>query len=227
MGQHQSLVDLGLALGLLLLLDFPFLLSFLFGYYTIHWEDHSLSDFCCGAIFHQFYVNVKMWVDSTALWRNNHLSEKQVQELRAPYVTTVDTAVDEHTLEQFQVRFPPYFDRFLEERDRRVASELERLEAAVEHNGAKITHLLREIGRRFTKVQEEMDRRFTEVHEEMNRRFIEVHEEMDRHFAEAQKERKLMRAEMRSQFRWTIGLLFPLVAGMLAIIIRVFLVGTF
>jgi hypothetical protein len=65
MGQHQSLVDLGLALGLLLLLDFPFLLSFLFGYYTIHWEDHSLSDFCCGAIFHQFYVNVKMWVDST------------------------------------------------------------------------------------------------------------------------------------------------------------------
>jgi len=34
-------------------------------------------------------------------------------------------------------------------------------------------------------------------------------------------------AEMHAQFRWTIGLQFPLVAGMLAIIIRVFLVGIF
>ena len=172
--------------------------------------------------------------------------KEQVREIRAPYVTTtVDTAVEERTLEQFQVRFPPYFDRFLDERDRRVASELERLETAVEHNGAKITHLLREMDRRFTQVQEEMDRRFTQVQEEMDRRFAEAKEErkllraeakeeretlcleMDRRFAEAKEDRKILRAEVRSQFRWTIGLLFPLVVGVIAMIIRVFLVGTF
>jgi len=50
---------------------------------------------------------------------------------------------------------------------------------------------------------------------------------MERRFTEAKEERKTLRAEMRTQFRWTIGLLFPLVAGILAIIIRIFLVGTF
>ena len=141
------------------------------------------------------------------------MSEEQVRESRAPYVTTtVDTAVEERILEQFQVRFPPYFDRFLDERDRRVASELERLETAVEHNGAKITHM-----------RLEMDRRFAEAKEERETLRLE----MDRRFAEAKEDRKILRAEMRSQFRWTIGLLFPLVAGVIAIIIRVFLVGTF
>ncbi|MBL7065752.1 MAG: hypothetical protein ISS49_16370 [Anaerolineae bacterium] len=196
--------------------------------------------------------------------------EDQVREIRAPYVTTVDTAVEERVLEQFQVQFPPYFGRFLDERDRRVASELERLEAAVEHNGAKITHLLREMDRRFTEVQEEMDRRFTEAKEErkllraeakeeretlrleMDHRFAEAQEErkllraeakeeremlrleMDRRFAEAKEERQALRTEvqalrteMRSQIRWVIGLLFPLVVGVIAMIIRVFFVGTF
>jgi hypothetical protein len=36
-----------------------------------------------------------------------------------------------------------------------------------------------------------------------------------------------LRAEMHSRFRWTIGLLFPLVAGVIAMVIRVFFVGTF
>ena len=179
--------------------------------------------------------------------------EDQVRESRAPYVTTtVDTAVEERTLEQFQVRFPPYFDRFLDERDRRVASELERLEAAVEHNGAKITHLLREMDRRFAEAKEERELLRTEAKEErellrteakeergmlrleMDRRFAEAKEEremlrleMDRRFAEAREERKTLRADVRSQFRWIVGLLFPLVVGVIAIIIRVFLVGTF
>ena len=143
-------------------------------------------------------------------------NEEQVREARAPYAATAETTAGEGTIERLQVQFPPYFDRFLEERDRRVASELVRLEAAVEHNGTEIARLLREMYRRFTEVREEMYRRFTEVREEMEHRF-----------AEAKKEREVLRAEMHAQFRWTIGLLFPLVAGMLAIIIRVFLVGMF
>jgi len=121
-------------------------------------------------------------------------NEEQIQEPRAPYAATAETAVEEGVIERLQVEFPPYFDRFLEERDRRVASELERLEAAVERNGAEIARL-----------RLEMDRRFTE----------------------AKEERAALRTEMRSQFRWTIGLLFPLVAGVIAMIIRVFFVGTF
>jgi hypothetical protein len=144
-------------------------------------------------------------------------SEKQIREPGAPYAATAETAVEEHVLER--VQFPPYFDRFLDERDRRVASELGRLEAAIEHNGAEISRSLMEMGHRFAEAKGE-------------RKTLRA--EMERRFAEAKGERKTLRvemqalrAEMHAQFRWTIGLLFPLVAGMLAIIIRVFFVGSF
>jgi len=144
-------------------------------------------------------------------------SEKQIREPGAPYAATAETAVEEHILER--VQFPPYFERFLDERDRRVASELNRLEAAIEHNGAEISRLLMEMGRRFAEAKGE-------------RKTLRA--EMERRFAEAKEERKALRVEMQAlraemhvQFRWTIGLLFPIVAGMLAIIIRVFFVGPF
>ena len=139
-------------------------------------------------------------------------SEEQVQEPRAPYTATAETAVEERAVGRLQVEFPPYFNRFLEERDRRLGSELERLEAAIEHNSIEITRLLME-----------MDHRLAEA----GKRREMLWAEMGRRFAEAKEERKLLRTEMHSQFRWTIGLLFPLVAGMLAIIIRVFFAGTF
>jgi len=169
------------------------------------------------------------------------MSEEQVREPGATYAAAAETAAEERTVERLQVQFPPYFDRFLEERDRRIASELGRLEAAVEHNGTEIARVLKEMGRRFAEAQEERDRRFAEAKEEretlrmeMDRRFAEAKEErealrmeMERRFAEAREERETLRAEMRSQFRWTIGLLFPLVVGVIAMIVRVFLVGTF
>jgi len=120
--------------------------------------------------------------------------------------------VEERMFEQLQVQFPPYFDRFLEERDRRLSSELDRLEGAIEHNGAEIARLLRETERRFAEAREEMERRFAEAKGERQALRAEV---------------QALRAEMHSQFRWTIALLFPLVAGMLAIVVRVFLVGVF
>ncbi len=176
------------------------------------------------------------------------MSEEQVQEPRASYAPAAEAGDEEHTIERLQVQFPPYFERFLEERDRRLSSELARLEVAIEHNGAEVSGLRAGLDRRFVEAREErealraeMDRRFVEAREEretlraeMDRRFAEAREErktlwaeMDRRFTEAREERDALRAEMRTQFRWIIGLLFPLVAGMLAIIIRVFLVGTF
>ena len=144
-------------------------------------------------------------------------SEKQVREPGAPYAAAAETVVEEHVLEQ--VQFPPYFDRFLDERDRRIASELNRLEAAIEHNGAEISRLLMDMGRRFGEAKGERKT----LRAEMGRRFVEAKEERKALRAEMQ----ALRAEMHTQFRWTIGLLFPLVAGMLAIIIRVFFVGSF
>ncbi len=150
-------------------------------------------------------------------------SEEQVQEPRAPYAATDETVVEERTIEHLQVQLPPYFDRFLEERDRRIAGELDRLEAAVKHNGAEIARVLRE-----------MDRRFAEAQDEQDRRFAEAQDGQDRRFAEAKGGREVLRtevqalgAEMHSQFRWTIALLFPLVVGVIAMVIRVFFVGTF
>ena len=162
-------------------------------------------------------------------------SEKQIREPGTPYAATAETAVEEHILER--VQFPPYFDRFLDERDRRVASELNRLEAAIEHNGAEISRLLMDMGHRFAEakgerktLRAEMERRFAEAKGERKA----LRAEMERRFVEAKGERKALRVEMQAlraemhvQFRWTIGLLFPLVAGMLAIIIRVFFVGSF
>jgi len=161
------------------------------------------------------------------------MSEEQVQEPRAPYTVTGR----ETDVERLEVEIPPYFDRFLEERDRRITSEFSRLEAAITHNGTEIARLLREMERRFAEAKEarealrtEMERRFAEAKEEREA----LRTEMDRRFAEAKEERealrtelRTLRAEMHAQFRWTIGLLFPLVAGMLAIIIRVFFAGTF
>lgn len=76
------------------------------------------------------------------------MGEEQVREPGAPCAASAETAAEEGMIEHLQVQFPPYFDRFLEERDRRIASELNRLEAAVEHNGAEIAHVLRELDRR-------------------------------------------------------------------------------
>ncbi|MBL7065854.1 MAG: hypothetical protein ISS49_16885 [Anaerolineae bacterium] len=152
------------------------------------------------------------------------MSEEQVREIRAPYVTTtVDTAVEEHTLEQFQVQFPPYFDRFLDERDRRVASELERLEAAVEHNGAKITHMRLEMDRRFAEAKEERET----LRLEMDRRFAGAGAGADQCFTEEEDGWKALRLERRAQFHWIIGLELLALVEMVILIIRVFFWETF
>ncbi|MDH7487569.1 MAG: hypothetical protein QHJ81_15005, partial [Anaerolineae bacterium] len=82
-------------------------------------------------------------------------------------------------------------------------------------------------------LRTEMERRFTQAKEErealrteMERRFTQAKEEREALRTEMRAEIQTLRAEMHAQFRWTIGLLFPLVAGMLAIIVRVFLMGT-
>lgn len=85
------------------------------------------------------------------------------------------------TEEEKEVRVPLYYERYQEERDKRFASELGRLEAEIRHNRESIDELRYEV--------------------------------------------KSLRTEMNNHFRWTIGLLLPIVFGVLTIIIKDFFMG--
>jgi len=50
--------------------------------------------------------------------------------------------------------FPPYFDRFIDERDRRLISELARLDTNIHHNLKHIDQLRREIERGVAEAKE-------------------------------------------------------------------------
>jgi len=105
---------------------------------------------------------------------------------------------------------PPYFDRFIEERDRRLIAELGRLETRIQHNAQRIDELRQEMERRFADVE----RRFAEARDDRQA----IREEMRQGFAR-------LDARIDEHFRWTVGLMIPVVLGILAIIIRIFFLG--
>jgi len=181
-----------------------------------------------------------------------------------PVYRTAQGDVEESVLERVQIQFPPYFERFLDERDQRLAAELRRLEAAIERNSQDIARVMREMDLRFAGVDRqfaemraemaqayqalraemaegqqslraEMERRFTEVDRrfaEVDRRFAEMRAEIDHRFAEVERRiadlsegQKALRAEVRSHFYWTMGLLFPLVISVVLMMIRLFFGG--
>ena len=142
------------------------------------------------------------------------MSEQQIKEPVAPYTTAaiqIEEKATERAQEVVRVQFPPYFERFLEERDRRFSSDLARLKVEIQH------------------VREELGL----LRADTERRFVEIREEMDRRFAEAKEERKALREDMETMrlrlekrmdahLRWNLGLLFPIVLGVLAIVFKVF-----
>ena len=172
--------------------------------------------------------------------------EKEVGEPREAYVTEV----------------PLYYDRFIEERDRRIAAELHELRSLVEVNTQRIEELrvdllgglavakedrLRGFGearqqrqRGFEGAREERLRGFEEARqerlcgleeakEERQRGFEEARQERLRGFEEARADRQLLHERLDRlerkvdvNFRWTIGLLMPIVVGILVIIARSF-----
>jgi Skp family chaperone for outer membrane proteins len=139
----------------------------------------------------------------------------------------------------FETSLPPNFDRFIEERDRRLTAELGRLETLIQNNARRIEDLHAEIDRRFAEAKAEREVGFAEARAEREAGFAEakadrqaIREDMNRRFAEAREERAELRREIArldtkidSHFRWTMGLLVPMVVGMLAIVVRLFLMG--
>ena len=164
------------------------------------------------------------------------MSEQQIKEPVAPYTTAaiqIEEKATERAQEVVRVQFPPYFERFLEERDRRFSSDLARLKVEIQHVREELGLLRADTERRFVEIREEMDRRFAEAKEERGRGFAEAKAERERGFVEAKAERKALREDMETMrlrlekrmdahLRWNLGLLFPIVLGVLAIVFKVF-----
>ncbi|MDW7991900.1 MAG: hypothetical protein RMK65_07170 [Anaerolineae bacterium] len=156
--------------------------------------------------------------------------EVKLGEARAPYIVGQET--EEEIRERIRIQFPPYFERFLDERDRRISAELRRIEEAVEQVRRDIARTSQDIEFRLNVLMEfhrtldaKVDRLSEELRAEMDRRFEEQRAEMDRRHAELAEGLKSLRAEMRSHFRWTMGLLFPIVISVVAMLIQLFLNG--
>ena len=109
----------------------------------------------------------------------------------------------EEKLEKEEIPIPLYFDRY-------VTSELRAL-------GQRITDLKESMDERFVQV----DRRFSEV----DRRFVEFKEYMDERFAQVDRRFEDVDKRFDKLEKWIIGLFFPLIAGILAIIIKMFIFG--
>ncbi|MFQ6101024.1 MAG: hypothetical protein ACE5OS_07290, partial [Anaerolineae bacterium] len=95
--------------------------------------------------------------------------EKEVREPEEAYVTEV----------------PAYYDRFIEERDRRIAAELHELRSLVEVNAQRIEELRVDLLRGLAEAKEERLRGFEDAREERQRGFEEAREERQRGFEEA------------------------------------------
>ncbi len=128
------------------------------------------------------------------------IQDRLYDRLREPLLLEIRERLMAEAAEQ---PIPLYYDRY-------IASQIQRLEEAIERNAQRIMELGEEVDRRFG----EMDRRFAEAREgrtalrtEMDRRFAEAREErtalrteMDRRFAEAREERTALRTEMNHRF---------------------------
>ncbi len=120
--------------------------------------------------------------------------EVKVGEARAPYIVGQET--EEETLERIRIQFPPYFERFLDERDRRFSAELRRIEDAVEQVRRDVAQVSRELDFRFNILAE----LYRSLDAKVDRLAEELRAEMDRRFAEAADERQAIRREMREGF---------------------------
>jgi len=96
---------------------------------------------------------------------------------------------------------PPYYERYQEEREKRYASDLRRVDEAIGVNRQKID----ELKVRMDEVGTALSRRIDEVRETLNRRIDQVDRRID---------------DLASTVKWGHGLIFT---GIIAIIVKMFL----
>ncbi|MFQ6041534.1 MAG: hypothetical protein ACE5PV_11815 [Candidatus Poribacteria bacterium] len=124
-------------------------------------------------------------------------------------------------------KIPPYFDRY-------VASELRALGQRIVDLKAIMDERFTHIDERFVALKESMDERFLALKESMDERFAHIEArfaQVDRRFDESKEDVNQRFDKLESTLKWAVGLLaglfVPVIAGILAIIIKMFFSGKF
>lgn len=130
---------------------------------------------------------------------------------------------EEQVREEPEIQVPPFYERFQEERDKRFSSEIARLEAEIRHNGQRLDELSEDVARLDTKVESvrtelredlaRLDGKIDKVRDELKGEIGDLRDELKGEVAD-------LRHEMHTQFRWMIGLLLPVILGVVAILIQ-------
>jgi DNA anti-recombination protein RmuC len=106
-----------------------------------------------------------------------------------------------------EIPVPLYFDRY-------VASEIRSLRE-------QIVSLDRRIEERFVQV----DRRFADLKESMDERFVQFEKRIDERFARSDERIDNLQEsvdKLGANIKWIIGLFSPVIAGILAMIVKMF-----
>lgn len=141
---------------------------------------------------------------------------------------------EEQVREEPEVQVPPFYERFQEERDKRFSSEIARLEAEIRHNGQRLEELSEDVARLDTKVESvrtelredlaRLDGKIDQVRDELKGEIDDLRDELKGEIGDLRDEFKgeitELRHEMQTQFRWMIGLLLPVILGVVAMLIQ-------
>jgi len=123
--------------------------------------------------------------------------------------------VEEQAHEE-EVRIPLYYERFLEERDKRFSSEIARLETTIRHNGQRIDELRADNARQHEELREAIARLDAKV------KSLCTHQGAPGNRSRPASKTSITRPRNRtdSYFRWTVGLLLLINLGIAVLLIQ-------
>lgn len=123
---------------------------------------------------------------------------------------------EQRVFEEQEIRVPPYYERFLEERDRRLSSEIARLETEVRHNRQRIDELKADNASQHEELKADiarLDGKTDEGHTDLDGKIERLRAELKADIAR-------LDSKLDSHFRWMLTLLLPVILGVVALLIQ-------
>ena len=109
---------------------------------------------------------------------------------------------------------PLYFDRYVASELRALGQQIVALKDSMDERFDQVDNRFTQVDRRIGELKESMEGRFVQV----DRRIDELKESVDKRFDKVDKRFDKYDANTK----WVIGLFFPIIAGILAIIVKTF-----
>ena len=134
----------------------------------------------------------------------------------------------EEKLEKEEIPVPLYFDRYVTSELRALGQRITDLKENMDERFAQVDNHFREVNRRLVEFKGYMDERFAQVDRrfsEVDRRFVELKEDVDKRFDGVDKRFDKLDATLKWVIGLVIGLFSPIIVGILAIIIKMFIFG--